>query len=127
MSTSRCLHLLKFELMYCRISKKASLTPVCSLPYFLSVEELGSPYLSLRRPFLASLRHTYGTEYKMYLRGRERALVTVITCFSQIMRQCRVRLYPLLKFAPGMARRSVRRIERCQFHAAIGAHRGFRS
>ena len=90
MSTSRCLHLLKFELMYCRISKKASLTPVCSLPYFLSAEELGSPYLSLREAILAPLRHANGTIYKMYLRGRERTLATIITCFSQIMRECRV-------------------------------------
>ena len=111
----------------CKIGKKASLTLTCPLPYFLSIEELGSPYLSLREAILAPLRHANGTIYKMYLRGRERALVTVITCFSQIMRKCRVRLYPFLKLAPGMARRGIRRIERCQFHAAIGAHRGFRS
>ena len=77
-------------LILCKIGKKASLTLACLLPYFLSIEELGSPYLSLRRPFSASLRHANGTEYKMYLRGRESALVTVITCFSQIMRECRV-------------------------------------
>ena len=63
-----------------------SLTLICPLPYFLSVEELGSPYLSLRGSISTPLRHANSTEYKMYLRGRKRTLTTVITCFSQIMR-----------------------------------------
>jgi len=108
-----------------KLLKITSLTLAVSFPYFLSVEELGSPYLGLRGAFSASLRHADGSEYKMYLRGRKRALATVITCLGKVMRKCRMRLYPLLQFAPGMARRGVRRIERGQFHAAIGAHSSF--